>query len=252
MSWFFRFMLNIINKNFKKTIPILLYHRIDTVKSDPVMLVVSPKIFEEHIKFLNNFYKPISLNELARRKKENSIQGNEICITFDDGYRDNLKNALPILEKYNTPATIFVTTSQLGEKASFDWDNEYPEEDRAYFLSKKEILFLSNNPLIEIGGHTHSHVRLSDLPKEKQLTEIKTNKEILEKITQKKILHFAYPFGGKRDFNKKTIKIVKNLQFIAAYENTGLLATNSSNTLFYPRINIRECTIIELAKQLYT
>lgn len=240
-------IINFINKKFKKTVTILLYHRIDRINHDPVMLAVTPETFEEHIKYINKFYKPVSLSELVKRINNKCLKGNEVCITFDDGYKDNFTNALPILEKYNTPATIFITTSNLGKQASFEWDMKYSDIERAYFLSEEEIKILSDNPLIEIGAHTHNHVRLSDLSKNDQFLEIETSKKILESIIQKKILHFAYPFGGRQDFNKVSKNIVKELGFISAYENTGLFGINSSDLYSFPRINIREK---DLSKQL--
>lgn len=149
-----RKLTNIIIINSRKAIPILLYHRIDVVSYDPVMLVVNPKTFEEHIKFIVKHYKPISLSELTSKINSKKVQGNEICITFDDGYKDNLINAIPILKKYNIPATIFISTSNIGKKAAFDWDLKYKETDRAYFLSEEEIIECSKNSLIEIGAHT--------------------------------------------------------------------------------------------------
>lgn len=243
-------IINRINKIFRKTVPILLYHRIDNISNDPIMLTVSPETFEEHIKYINKFYKPISLTELINRIKNKSLKGDEICVTFDDGYKDNFINALPILEKYNTPATIFVTTYNLGNQASFEWDMKYSSTERANFLSTEEIKMLANNPLIEIGAHTHNHVRLSDLPKDDQLLEIEISKKILEDIIQKKVLHFAYPFGGKQDFNDISKIVVKDIGFVSAYENVGLLGTSSSDIYAFPRINIRECDTNYLSKQL--
>jgi peptidoglycan/xylan/chitin deacetylase (PgdA/CDA1 family) len=215
------------------------------------MLVINPETFEKHMKFLIKYYEPISLSELASRINSKSIQGNEICITFDDGYKDNLTNAIPILKKYNIPATIFITTANIGKQANHDWDIKYKENERAYFLSEDEIIECSKNPLVEIGAHTHTHKRLSDLTFNEQITEIETSKKILEKVTCNKIMHFAYPFGSKLDFNKNSVKIVKNLGFISAYENTGLLGTNNSNIYSFPRINIRECPVEKISRQLY-
>lgn len=244
--------LNHINKFLRKTAPVLLYHRIDKISKDPVMLTVTPETFEKHIKYINTYYKPVSLTELISRITTKSLVGDEVCVTFDDGYRDNLTNALPILEKYNTPATIFMTTANLGEQASFDWDMKYSDKDRANFLSHEEIKKLANSPLIEIGAHTHHHFRLSDLSRNDQLLEIETSKKILEDIIQKKVLHFAYPFGGKQDFNDISRIITIELGFMSACENTGMLLTSSADAYSFSRINIRECNVNYLSKQLFS
>lgn len=253
------FLINFINKIsnycfkiFFKTAPILLYHRVANVSEDPIKLCVTPACFEKHLQFLKKHYDILPLSELSRRLMAGNLNGNEAAITFDDGYKDNLTNALPLLEKYNIPATIFVTTSSLGEKASFEWDLEYAEVDRATFLNEEEILILSNHKLIEIGAHTNTHSRLSDLTEAEQKDEILKSKIVLEKITGKKITAFAYPFGGIYDFNNSSKLTVKKIGFLFAYSTAHVLAKNTSDSYCIPRINIRECTVSDLSKMLLT
>ncbi len=233
---------NAFLKKFCKTAPILLYHRIAKVSNDPVMLCVSPENFEKHIIFLKEKYKIIPLLELSNKITNKTLEGDELAITFDDGYKDNLTNALPILEKYNIPATIFVTTSQIGEKASFEWDYGYSEKDRATFLSQDEIKKLSENRLIDIGAHTHTHPRLSDLNENIQIEEITKSKDILEQITGKKIKLLAYPFGGKFDINDDTVKAISETDLLYAFTNNGSMSSIKNKRFLIPRINIRNDT----------
>lgn len=228
-------------KLFYKTAPILLYHRINNVSEDKLMLCVSPECFEKHLIFIKKNYDIIHLSKLSEKITKGTLRGNEISITFDDGYKDNFVKALPLLEKYNIPATIFITTKYLGKRSSFKWDLEYKVEDRAIFLNENEIRILSDHPLIEIGGHTHYHRKLSKLRYEEQKKDILENKNILEKITKKEITLFAYPFGEKKDFNKISEKIIKELGFSYAYSNTQLLSRKTKKRFDIPRINIREC-----------
>lgn len=93
---------------------VLCYHRIlppDQLlkrKTPLCDLIVSTKIFEDQIRYLSNKYQIITLDNLYNKEFQNSKH--IIVITFDDGYVDNLNHALPILEKYNVPATIYITT----------------------------------------------------------------------------------------------------------------------------------------------
>ena len=243
-------MTNLLSKKFYRTAPILLYHRIATPTQDPLMLCVSPEHFERHLVFLKKNYDIISLRELSQRLANGKIKGNEMAITFDDGYQDNLTKALPLLEKYNLPATIFITTGHIGEKANFDWDKKYPEDDRAFFLTEEEIRTLAKHPLIDIGAHTETHPNLANLKQEEQKKEILNSKNKLEEITGKEIKTFAYPFGGTYDFNKTTKGIVKESGFDFAYTNTGFLATKTRDNFIIPRINIREISPQELAQKI--
>lgn len=241
---------NIFYKTFYKTAPILLYHRISTTSADPLMLCVTPVCFENHLQFLKKHYNIIPLSELSGLLIAGTLKGNEAAVTFDDGYRDNIINALPLLEKYNIPATIFITTGALGRKASFEWDMKYKESDRAVFLSETEIKSLYEHPLIEIGAHTETHQRLASATPEEQKKEILKSKLTLEYIIGEKVRSFAYPFGGIYDFNNFSKEIVEQAGFDFAYSNTQKLAKKTKNSLGIPRINIRECTVFDLSKKI--
>ncbi len=103
-------------------VPILLYHRVTEVKNDPWILCVSPKNFSEHLEHLRKYYRPISLRMMLQMLKKNRLPRHAVVITFDDGYADNYLNARPILEKYDAPATFFVTSGSVKEECEFWWD----------------------------------------------------------------------------------------------------------------------------------
>ena len=98
-------------------INVLLYHRVAKLDIDVNMLAVTPEHFEEHIHFLKDQYHILRMEDDWSNIREKSV-----VITFDDGYVDNFLNALPILEKYNVPATIFVTTGNINSDAETWWD----------------------------------------------------------------------------------------------------------------------------------
>lgn len=102
---------------------ILAYHRVADLNSDPQLLSVAPRHFAEHLQHVSENYHPVSLVELGRALIERRIPRHAIVITFDDGYADNFWNARPLLEKYNVPATVFVTTGYVGEDREF-WCDE--------------------------------------------------------------------------------------------------------------------------------
>ena len=101
---------------------ILMYHRIADADSDPWSLCVSPKNFEEQLAVLKKYGNLLSLQELNQKIREGKSIHRSIVITFDDGYADNLYNAKPLLEKYNIPATVFITTGGIDQKQEFWWD----------------------------------------------------------------------------------------------------------------------------------
>tara|TARA_B100001250_G_scaffold411640_1_gene440780 strand:- start:3664 stop:4554 length:891 start_codon:yes stop_codon:yes gene_type:complete len=85
-----------------------------------------------------------------------------------------------------------------------------------FYLSKKEINYISSLGMI-IGSHSESHTVLSRLNYKKQYNEIKNSKSLLEKILNKSVYTFCYPYGGKKSYNLNTLKILKKLKFKFAF-----------------------------------
>jgi peptidoglycan/xylan/chitin deacetylase (PgdA/CDA1 family) len=101
---------------------ILMYHRVVDLPSDPQLLAVSPDRFSEHLHVIRKLGHPISLAECVSALGRGSLPNRSVVITFDDGYADNLRYALPRLEHYEVPATIFVTSGRVGHSREFWWD----------------------------------------------------------------------------------------------------------------------------------
>ena len=85
-----------------------------------------------------------------------------------------------------------------------------------YYMNKKEIKYLQSLGMI-IGSHTESHTLLTRLSYREQLKELKNSKIFLEKIINKNIDTFCYPYGGKTSYNDDTLKILKKLKYKLAY-----------------------------------
>lgn len=101
---------------------VLLYHRVADEPADPYGLCVSPAQFEEHLQAIRAVGRPMPLDALAHAIAAGNIPERAVAVTFDDGYLDNADAALPLLEKYDVPATVFATTGPGGREREFWWD----------------------------------------------------------------------------------------------------------------------------------
>ena len=103
---------------------ILCYHHFwDSVKYPWRLDSITVQDFEKQIQYLSQRYKFISLDELAQCIMDKKpFPPRSVCITFDDGNKDNYINAYPILKKYNVPATIFLVSNQIDTMELFWWD----------------------------------------------------------------------------------------------------------------------------------
>ena len=87
---------------------ILVYHRVAQGNVDPWALGVSPAHFAQQLQALKSIANPVSLEGLVNAKSDRELPPRPVCVTFDDGYADNLLAAKPALESYRVPGTVFV------------------------------------------------------------------------------------------------------------------------------------------------
>jgi peptidoglycan/xylan/chitin deacetylase (PgdA/CDA1 family) len=113
--------LRSLKKSFAKKAIILMYHSISEPGIDPWQLAVSPFNFEKQLQVLQKIYKVSSVRDIVARVQRSRLKNKSIALTFDDGYRDNIENAAPLLEKYKVPATFFITNN-FGEGKIYWWD----------------------------------------------------------------------------------------------------------------------------------
>jgi peptidoglycan/xylan/chitin deacetylase (PgdA/CDA1 family) len=99
---------------------ILGYHRVADPIHDEYEICVSPAHFAEHLEILRKHAHPLSLLDLVQHLNEGTLPPKAVAVTFDDGYADNLQRARPLLQQYEIPATVFVSTDFLGK--AFWWD----------------------------------------------------------------------------------------------------------------------------------
>jgi peptidoglycan/xylan/chitin deacetylase (PgdA/CDA1 family) len=127
---------------------ILIYHRVAEDPIDPWRLCVSPDNFARHMEVLRRKgFKTVHVSELADAARARRLPRKTVAVSFDDGYRDNLDAARPILERYDTPATHFATAGYIGSDEPFWWDVL-----DAVFLRTKQ---LPEELDITLGGEQH-------------------------------------------------------------------------------------------------
>jgi len=101
--------------------PILSLHRVNR-DDDPFFPALPTEVFERQMAFVARAFVVLPVEELVDRMGRGLLPRNALAITFDDGYRDNLTHAAPILARHGLPATVFVVTGAIetGEPLWFD------------------------------------------------------------------------------------------------------------------------------------
>jgi peptidoglycan/xylan/chitin deacetylase (PgdA/CDA1 family) len=152
----------------RRRVTILCYHGVTeqpaNAAHDPKGLHVNHLRFMAHLDFLQRNYNVVSLSDyLAARNEGRSLRPNSIVLTFDDGFRNFLTVAAPLLAARKLPATVFLITDKASqEDAGERLPTWTPEDDRRY-LSWSEARKLKEDHGFEFGSHTCSHSPLLGL-----------------------------------------------------------------------------------------
>ncbi|MFD5464748.1 polysaccharide deacetylase family protein [Kitasatospora sp. NPDC127059] len=169
---------------------ILMYHSVAVEKEDPYQLTVSPERFAEQIAWLHRRgRRGVSVRELMRAR----AQGRDdklVGLTFDDGYADFARYAVPILQAYGFTATAYVVADLLGQDNG--WDTEGP---RKKLLTVEEVTELASAGW-EIGSHGLGHQALPGLPAEALAVQTRESRRLLEEVVGGPVTGFCYPYGA--------------------------------------------------------
>lgn len=220
-----------------------MYHSVNSDNKGLYFNVV-PKDFEWQMEYLKNKgFSFVSMDEIYLYLSGSiTLAPKTVCISFDDGYKDNLTEALSVLEKYDAPAIIYIATSYI--------DRGFGAKDLPA-CSWDDIKYLNSHPLITIGGHTINHKRLSELSPGEAFFEIDGGKKILEGYIGGEVRHFAYPKGL---YGQITPSLVKKAGYLTAVTvKPGLLDMQKNTNLFtIPRIPIDQSMKKEFFKYANT
>ena len=262
-------------------IAVLLYHRVvPAVRDDLFSLEVGEENFREQMRWLRSRYPVLPLDRALEDLESGTLpERHVVALSFDDGYRDNLTRALPILKELDLPATLFLSTGYLGSGRPFWWDRldrsetpaappgARPEDDpyrRAKALelrdrerwleelgrparpfSRDDLPLDSGEiPLLAgsfvLGGHGHDHVSLGLVPAEVACADVEACARTLERECGARPLLFAYPFGGPEDLSPDAVDAVRRSGFTTAFTTVPGVVRRGADPLRLPRIWVHD------------
>lgn len=215
-------------------IPVLMYHSIAYEKNNELR-VPKEKFREEMQVIKDNGFTPITLDDLySHFTKETALPQKPLIISFDDGYKDNYENALPILKEFGFKACAFVITCQI--------------DDSTDFMTSAMLKEMEANG-VDIECHTVTHPHLSTLSYDKQLVELRDSKTKLEKLLNKKINYIAYPYGS---YNSDTVKLTESLGYKMAFTTNEGPANKAQGMFTLDRVYVSNANSVDYFKKQIT
>ena len=192
----------------------LMFHSIEAEDSSHKSIYHLPKNrFKEICDFLDN------LRKEAQKTNGSSL---EIIFTFDDGYRNYINNALPVLDYYSFKSIIFLIAENINDTSG-------------KYISNNDLKLLSHHSAVKIGIHGYSHSDLSKLSNFELENEFKKLKKVC-KFSNLKTNYFSLPFGRA---NENVIsKLFENGYKDIFTSDYGYEVSSKGGLSLYPRIDI--------------
>jgi peptidoglycan/xylan/chitin deacetylase (PgdA/CDA1 family) len=209
-------------------VPILMYHRIGRLPtvSSPfgAGLTVQPKVFAAQMEWLarHRFHAVSEQQLFGALEWGRSLPRRPVLITFDDGYRDVLYHAAPVLVRLHMPATAFVITDRVGG----------PDPS---FLNWPELRDLERDGFA-IGSHTVHHLDLTTLSPAQARLELNESRQTLQKRLGVSVDFFAYPAGAE---DPAVVQLVRKAGYLLAVTTQPGFAQSAREPFLLHRYEIQ-------------
>ncbi|ALP54076.1 hypothetical protein Tel_13565 [Candidatus Tenderia electrophaga] len=181
-----------------------MYHILDTgCSGQEAKYCCLPERFAEQMAWLSERCQPVSLDRILEAQTGKiPLPPNAVAVSFDDGFASTFEHAMPVLEKYRIPATMYIVANRIG--GDNDWMHSRGMPKRR-LMDAGQIREMDAAG-IEIGSHTLNHVRLPETGDEQMRREIGDSKTSLEELLAKPVRHFAYPYGLYNQATRDTVE----------------------------------------------
>jgi peptidoglycan/xylan/chitin deacetylase (PgdA/CDA1 family) len=184
---------------------VLYWHRIADDRATP--WTTPTALFIRQIEWLRKRFPLVSLEEAQQRIRRGDNRRPCISVTFDDGYADNLRHAIPFLIEKHIPCTYFVTVKNVLEGKPFEHDLNLGQR---FAPNSPEQLVAMAAAGVEIGVHSFNHVDLGAIDDPLTLYhEVVASKEELQKVLGRCIRYFAFPYGFYDNLNRTAFALAK-------------------------------------------
>ncbi len=178
--------------------------------------------FQRQMEWLKRNTNVVSLSE-ALVKADHA--GMRTCVTFDDAFDNLRRNAVPIFERLDLPATIFAVSGNLGQTPSWEMPEGHPDRNERTMTS--DALSELPTPLIEVGSHTVSHANLKLLTTADLRRELTDSKRALQTAVGRDVRYFSVPFG---EYTPETVHLAREVGYDGVLTSDPLAIEGSDDS----------------------
>jgi len=166
---------------------------------------------------------------LACLRGERPSPPRAVVLTFDDAYDNFVDYALPVLDRYGFPATVYAISGWLGRPA--EWFAQEPGRPVSGLMDAGRLREMRDAGM-SVGSHTVNHVKLAEVSPEQQRDELASSKAALEDLLGQEIRHLCYPYGS---FDMDAVRNAHATGYVSATTCLRGAATAEDHPLVLPR-----------------
>jgi peptidoglycan/xylan/chitin deacetylase (PgdA/CDA1 family) len=221
-----------------RTLRVLMYHKVNDVPGNPITVPVG--LFEEQMGELRELgYTVVGLEAVLAHYRDGApLPPGATLITFDDGYEDVLRHALPVLEREGYPAVLFVPIGYVGESSPLPHEKRLAAQGVLNRTLDWDELCQLDAAGVRIECHGISHRALAELAVDDAMREIALGKLRLEERLGREVQAFAYVKGSEAHFGPVHVSLVRQ----AGYE-LGFTSVSGANGPPSDRFRLRRYNV---------
>ncbi len=221
-----------------RTLRVLMYHKVNDQPENPV--TVPTGRFAEQMALLKEFgYTVVGLDAvLDHYVKGAALPEKAVLITFDDGYRDNLENALPALQAHGYPAVLFAPLGFVGDRRPLPHDEHLAGRGIINRTLDWGELRELEQAGVRIESHGISHRPLAELEIDESAREIAISKLRLEEALGRPVRAFAYVKGSEAHYRPVHLSLLRQ----AGYD-VGFTSVSGANGPASDRFRLRRYNV---------
>ena len=219
---------------------ILTYH---SISPEPSSVAIHPELFRSQMERLaRSSWKVLTVRELVERRGEEIPK---MAVTFDDGFADFHRYALPILQELGLTATVYVVAGRVG--GCSDWEKR-ASVSHAPLMGWSELEACMEAG-VEIGAHTLDHPRLTRLAPAEIEHQLGEGRRLLSERLGQETVSFCYPYG---DWDPQVAELVSRAGYRSAVTCDYRYLRSEDGVFLLPRLGINRVTATDhVAQRLY-
>lgn len=217
---------------------ILMYHKVNDIPDNPTTVPVAR--FDQQLERLGELgYQVVGLDAvLDHYTSGEPLPENAVLITFDDGYRDTLENALPVLEKYGFPAVIFIPVAYMEDETPLPHETHLASRGVRNRTLDWGLMRELDARGVRVESHGIAHRPLAEVSLDEAVREIAVSKLMLEEKLGRPVRAYAYVKGSEAHFHPVHESILKQAGYDIGFTSISRRNGPATNPFRLGRYNV--------------